>query len=198
MLKVAVLQTFLLFFQTLLYFGVQKFEGPTHDISCKIDSKIHFWPYIIFIYILWYPIIAVFPLCLYWYNPYEYAIYILAIIADIILSITFYLIYPTSFDRPEPPGGFIGWVMRIVYRCDYKGKNCMPSMHCSMCFIITYSAIRCMEFNSPKFGGAIILALLIVVSTVLTKQHVIIDVITGLLAAIISVGIALLLSGLYG
>jgi len=46
------------------------------------------------------------------------------------------------------------------------------------------------------YAGFLLLALMIVVSTVLTKQHVIIDVITGLMVAVVAVGVGMWLKGL--
>ena len=194
MCDVILFQIVLLICQTVLYFGIQKFEGPAHDVSCRLDKKIPYWPYSVFVYVLWYPMIAVFPLFVYWHSVELYWIYIIAIAVDIIISIVSYVIYPSSFQRPVPPEGFMGWVMRIVYRCDYKGKNCMPSMHCSMCFIIIFISAVCIQYNFNLYCGFLVLSVLIVISTVLTKQHVIIDVITGLLAAMLSIGISLIVS----
>ena len=193
---VIIFQIILLCVQTGLYFGIQKFEGPAHDVSCKLDKRIPYWPYSVFIYVLWFPLIAIFPLCVYWHDQIIYWVYISAISTDILISIIVYVIYPSSFERPDPPNGLIGIVMNIVYKCDYKGKNCMPSMHCSMCFIIIFVSYMCWEYNILLYSGFITLSILIVLSTVLTKQHVIIDVITGLLAAILSMFASLVMCGL--
>ncbi len=193
MIKIILFQAALLLCQTILYFGIQKFEGPAHDVSSSFDKKIPYLPYSIFIYVLWFPMIAVYPLCLYIHSNAIYTIYIISIIADIIISTLIYMIYPSSFTRPEPPDSFIGKIMRLVLRCDYKGKNCMPSMHCSMCFIIMFTAYMSAGFQPLLYTGFALLALMIVISTVFTKQHVIIDVITGFLTAALSFVIGILL-----
>lgn len=186
MLKIIIFQAALLACQTILYFGIQKFEGPAHDVSSRLDKKIPYLPHSIFIYVLWFPMIAFYPLCLWVHSAEIYKIYIASIITDIIISTAIYILYPSSFTRPKPPDGFIGKIMRLVLRCDYKGKNCMPSMHCSMCFIVIFTAYMCSAFQPPLYAAFALLAVLIIMSTVLTKQHVIIDVITGFLAATVS------------
>lgn len=195
MTKAVIVQIFLLAFQCILYLGVQKIEGPAHDVKHRLDDKIPFWTPSVLIYVLWYPMIAIFPLCLYASAHEMYTLYISAILIDILLSSIVYLIYPSSFQRPMPPDTITGRIVAILYVCNYKGKNCMPSMHCSMCFIIAFFAILGMPGNGVLYAGFLILALLIVISTVLTKQHVIIDVVTGLLMAILAIGIAMLLKG---
>lgn len=148
-----------------------------------IDEKIPYTPQFIVIYILWYPMIAFFPVLLYYCSASGYAVYMVAITTDILISLAVYLVYPSSFERPAPPDGFWGWIMRIVYRCDYKGKNCMPSMHCSMCFIIIAFSVSVKGIPLWMRMVFSIISVLIVFSTVFTKQHVIIDVITAALLA---------------
>ena len=177
--------------QTIAYFGIQKFEGEAHNVKSRLDEKIPHCPPFILIYILWYPLIAVFPVLLYSYSAGHYAAYMMMVILDIAISTIVYLAYPTSFDRPVPKDGFWGRVMRIVYRCDYKGKNCMPSMHCSMCFIIMISVLSCGEMDSWFQWAICILSIMIVCSTVLTKQHVVIDVAAALLLAVLCYMISL-------
>jgi len=195
MVKVVIFQIILLMVQGILYLGVQKLEGPAHDVSSKLDQKIPLWTPSVLIYVLWFPLIAIFPLCLYVDDPEQYVWYIATIIVDILLSSIVYLAYPSSFQRPIPPDTITGRILSILYVCNYQGKNCMPSMHCSMCFIIAFFAMLCMPGNMMLYIGFLILALMIVVSTVLTKQHVIIDVITGLMVAVVSVGIGMWLKG---
>jgi len=191
-----IFQTVLLICQGVLYLGIQKFEGPAHDVSSKLDQKIPLWTPSVLVYVLWYPLIAIFPLCLYADAPEQYVWYIAAIIVDIFLSSIVYLVYPASFERPIPPDTVTGRILSILYVCNYKGKNCMPSMHCSMCFIIAFFAMLCIPGNVMLYAGFLLLALMIVVSTVLTKQHVIIDVITGLMVAVVAVGVGMWLKGL--
>ncbi len=185
-----IFQTFLLICQGVLYLGIQKFEGPAHDVKCRIDDKIPFWQPGVFIYVLWFPMIAVFPLFLFKENQSLYVLYILSMIADIVISSIVYLTYPTSFQRPAPSSQGAGKLLSILHVCNYKGKNCMPSMHCSMCFIIAFFSVLSISEHVALYAGFVLLAMAIIASTVLTKQHVIIDVITGLLAAVLSVSVA--------
>lgn len=184
--KLILLQVIMLGAQLITYFGVQKIEGEAHNIEMHIDKKIAYIPQFVFVYITWFPLIAVFPIALYFWDSYQVSIYVSAIMLDILISTVIYFAYPTSFTRPSPPAkGFTGWVMRTVYKCDYKGKNCMPSMHCSFCFIIIMTVLTAV--NVPWWFIIIVcvLALAIVVSTVFTKQHVLIDMITALPLAIV-------------
>lgn len=173
-------QAILLGGQCLLYFGVEALEGPPHNVERGIDRRIPFAPAWVYIYVLWFPLIALFPLALYFASPLHYGRYMTAMAADIVLSLICYLAYPTTFRRPVPPMSATGLVMRLVYRGSYKGLNCAPSMHCSMCYIVLAMALVSPGLPLPVRGIAVILSALIVLSTLYTKQHVLIDALSAL------------------
>ena len=142
-------------------------------------------PAFVYIYVLWFPLILLFPLALFQVDPMAYARYQTAILLDIALSLFCYLVYPTSFARPEAPDTVSGQAMRLVFRGSYKGLNCAPSMHCSMCYLVLHfvGATPGLPFAVAAIAAPV--ALGIVVSTLFTKQHVVIDALTALpLAAV--------------
>mgnify|MGYP000859948868 FL=1 len=184
-IKVLLAEILLLGLQTLLYFGVEAFEGKPHNVAKKIDGHIPFVPAFVYIYVLWFPLILLFPLALFQADPMAYARYQTAILLDIALSLVCYLAYPTSFARPEAPDTVSGRAMKLVFRGSYKGLNCAPSMHCSMCYLVLHfvGATPGLPFTVAAIAAPV--ALGIVVSTLFTKQHVVIDALTALpLAAV--------------
>ena len=171
--------------QTLLYFGVEAFEGKPHNVAKKIDGHIPFVPAFVYIYVLWFPLILLFPLALFQADPMAYARYQTAIVLDIALSLLCYLVYPTSFARPEAPNTVSGRAMKLVFRGSYKGLNCAPSMHCSMCYLVLHFVGATPGLPPAVAAIAVPVALGIVISTLFTKQHVLIDALTALpLAAV--------------
>ncbi|WP_455140582.1 phosphatase PAP2 family protein [Stomatobaculum longum] len=184
-IKVLLAEILLLGLQTLLYFGVEAFEGKPHNVAKKIDGHIPFVPAFVYIYVLWFPLIFLFPLALFRANPMAYARYQTAILLDIALSLVCYLVYPTSFARPEAPDTVSGRAMKLVFRGSYKGLNCAPSMHCSMCYLVLHFVGATPGLPFAVAAIAVPVALGIVVSTLFTKQHVMIDALTALpLAAV--------------
>lgn len=190
-MNVILFQAALLAVQGITYLLVQHTRRPVHDMARPIDGRIPLKPQFILIYVLWYPLLVAFPLSLYYYGGGEgglYQAYILSIIVDIIISLLVYWFYPTSFTRPNVPQDTLsGRILSVMYIIDYKGLNCMPSMHCSQCFIILYYAFSCTEMADGLrvlFAG---LASAIVVSTVFTKQHVLLDVISALVLSVLCV-----------
>lgn len=186
-MKLVLFQAVLLAFQGVTYTAIQKFERPVHDVALPIDQKIPFVSQTVYIYGLWYPLIAVFPILLYFASPHMYSQYIASILIDIGISLLVYAVYPTSFKRPQPKtekpsDKIIGW---LYTKGNYKGKNCMPSMHCSMCFIVIVFALCCGDMLVWIRILTCLLAIMIVISTVLTKQHVMVDMVAAVpLAAV--------------
>ena len=180
------IQVILLTVQAALYFGIQRFAGAPHRIKTRADTRIPFLPFMIVIYFLWFPMIALFPLMVHHYFTWLYVRHLTALILDIIFSSIIYLIFPTFFRRPSPPDTVAGRLVSFVYAADYTGKNCMPGMSCSMSFIMMFTCAALAPQLPIVLATAVMLVcLLIIISTLLTKQHVIIDIITGLIMALI-------------
>lgn len=100
-----------------------------------------------------------------------------------IICMLCFLVFPTTNTRPIIEGDSI-WdeLMRMLYRMD-AADNLFPSIHCltsSFCFI----AVRANE-KVPKWykAASFLMAVGIYISTLTTKQHVLIDVIAGVALA---------------
>lgn len=94
-----------------------------------------------------------------------------------------FLIFPTTNTRPIVEGASLWdeW-MRLLYRMD-AADNLFPSIHCltsAFCFI----AVR-ENGRVPKWyrGVSFLIAASVCISTLTTKQHVLIDVIAGVMLA---------------
>ena len=172
MIKPLVIQALILLIQAVLYFGIEYFEKDFHDVKRDIDDRIPEIPLTIFVYVLWFPLIAFYPVMLYFHSG--YIIYIVSVIVNILLSTIIYYVYPTSFVRPDTDSALIG----IARKLSYKKANCVPSMHCSMCTMIIISSLYS-GFDGPVICGICVLSVLIILSTLTTKQHAVLDVVTG-------------------
>ena len=68
--------------------------------------------------------------------------------------------------------------MAIVFKGSYRGVNCAPSLHCSSCYLIIFTALMAMHNVTGIIS--IIVAVAIVISTMTTKQHTVIDVLSAI------------------
>lgn len=95
----------------------------------------------------------------------------------------FYVLLPTAMSRPEITGaGLFAGGMRLLYAIDAP-DNLFPSIHCLvswLCFI----GLRGRE-EVPRWyrGFSALFAAAVFVSTLTTKQHVLVDVAAGVLLA---------------
>ena len=195
--KLILVQVILLSFQTVLYFGCEFFQRGIHDVKRPVDDKIPFLPWTVLPYCFWFPLIAFYPLAVFQTDPYSYCGYLMTMVVEVVLSVVCYLIYPTSFQRPVPPDGFWGNFMKFIYRGSYKGLNCAPSLHCSSCFLVIYVSCTCAGMNLGVRIFTILIAVMIVLSTLTTKQHTLIDVLTAVLLFGISRILGILLTVRY-
>lgn len=95
----------------------------------------------------------------------------------------FYFFMPTTNVRPEVVGTtFADMILRLLYEID-PPYNLFPSIHCLVSWMC-YIGIRGND-KVPRWYRAFtcIFALLVVISTQTTKQHYIVDTVSGLLLA---------------
>jgi membrane-associated phospholipid phosphatase len=112
-----------------------------------------------------------------------------AILAVILANLTAYVVYfalPISFPRPELGRSLSDVVLRLEQNFDFKpGANKLPSLHVAFAWIVY---IICRKQDLKKRTQALILggAMLITVSTLFTKQHIILDVVFGVAWAFVA------------
>lgn len=193
-----IVQVILLSFQVITYFGCELLQHNPHNVKRSIDDRVPLKPAWVYVYVMWFPLIFFFPFYLYFMSEKHYIIYMIAILTDIVLSTIIYVAYPTSFDRKKPDKDFFGKSLQFIYIFSFKGYNCAPSMHCSMCFIIMALTMLCPGIPLLIKLALIGLSIAIVMATQFTKQHVLIDATTGLIIAIVAVISGNVLNSVYG
>lgn len=96
----------------------------------------------------------------------------------------FFVVYPTVAPRPPVVTGygFGMWGLQVLYGAD-PPYNCFPSLHVAHSFVSAMAAGRV-----HRRLGAIALgcASLVAVSTLLTKQHYVVDVVAGVALAVMA------------
>lgn len=184
--NVIIRQIIILIFQVVLYFGCEFFQKNPKNMDMPIDKKIPALPYFALIYVLWFPLIAIFPISLFKEAKNLYELYVICWVIDIVISVIIYLAYPTTCTRPKDLENIKGgWMLKILYKFSYKGLNCSPSMHCSISTLVLIFALTAstMPINLRIIYSTT--ALGIILSTLFTKQHVLIDLVTGVLLAML-------------
>lgn len=100
----------------------------------------------------------------------------------IICYVTFY-IFPTTVPRPTIISNDIfSRLVLIIYQND-NPYNCFPSVHVVNAMIVAIYVNREEKFNKIIKIISSLVAILIVLSTMFIKQHVFVDVVSGIIVA---------------
>ncbi len=154
-----------------------------HDLSLPLDAAIPLWTPAVLIYILAYVQWVAYWLLLGWQPPSLRSRYIAGeLIAKTLCAIVF-IVFPTTLVRPALAGGGVfDRVLQLVYLLDTP-TNLLPSVHCLQSWLCARAVLEMK--NLPRWTAPVMLAFSILVffSTVLVKQHVIIDLPAAILAA---------------
>ena len=76
------------------------------------------------------------------------------------------------------------YLVSVVYKLDTPVLNCFPSMHCIISFIFIYVSLTDKKFNLKCKLFIVIWAMLVILSTVFVKQHVLVDVISAFIISL--------------
>jgi len=111
---------------------------------------------------------------------------ILSFVIANVIAFVFYLLLPLAFAKPILGSSVSEQLLQIVFTIDFTpGANKLPSLHVSNAWIIY---LICCRQRATKWLDPLmfVVALAITLSTMLIKQHIIIDVIAGIaLAALV-------------
>ncbi len=95
-----------------------------------------------------------------------------------------FVLVPCTFDRPaaDTLSGPGAWLLKIVYAMD-EPTRLIPSIHCYASWMCVRPLFSKRFSHIPVWykGFSLVLTLLICLSTLFTRQHVIVDVFAGIL-----------------
>lgn len=102
----------------------------------------------------------------------------------------FFVLLPTFRIRPEVLGtGISADLLRLVYTVD-AATNLFPSIHCLVSWFCFRGLLWCPSSTKTFRIFSLIAAILVFISTVTTAQHVLLDIVGGVLVAEIGILIA--------
>ena len=168
-----------------VYFGARWIAGSWDhaDITSNLDKMIPLIPWTVVIYIGWYVFWGVnYAVCAAQADEVRSRFFCADVIAKAVCMIIF-LIIPTTNIRPEvADSGIFGMLMRLVYYLDAP-DNLFPSVHCTVSWLCWIGVRGRKNIPALYRHFSLLIAVAICVSTLTTKQHVLIDVIGGIAIA---------------
>lgn len=156
-------------------------DAHRYDLSIGLDAALPFVPFFILFYVLAY---------LQWGCGYVfhcrdsvqlcYRMVMADIIAKVICLVLFVFL-PTQIDRPTiTEGGLWAWGTQFIYDID-KPINLFPSIHCLESWMCFRTAMMMQKKNVWYITAHGVLTVLVMASTVLLKQHFVVDIPAGIL-----------------
>ena len=169
----------------LIYFGSRLISSSWHhyDMTGSFDESVPFVPWTVIIYFGCY----LFWAYNYWLaassrNPNRYRVFSAELIAKTVCFILF-LVIPTTNVRPEvTAGGVSGFLMRLLYTVD-PADNLFPSVHCLVSWFCWIGVRGRKDIPALYRHFSLVFAIAVCIATMTTKQHVLPDVISGVLLA---------------
>ena len=172
--------------QAFFYFLLKTFIGDFHVMNSIL--KVPFIKYFVYFYDIWYPFVLLTAFIIYKHDKEVYYKLVFTMIIGAFLSHITFLIYPTTVIRPEiSVHSLTDFILYVTYKTDTPAVNCLPSVHCLFCFILSYYTLKCKNLNIKYKLLITTVFMLIVLSTFFIYQHVIEDAILALIYAIITI-----------
>ena len=172
-----------LVFNALAYQASRLFTQNSRHFSLALpaDAAVPFLPWTVIIY---------FGCFLFWFAVYRLAArlpreradrFFLANILGKLICLFFFLLFPTTISRPEVNGTTV-WdaLIRFLYWIDAP-DNLFPSLHCMIAWLCWAGIRGNRDVPLPWRVSALVMAVLVCLSTLTTRQHVIADVFGGIL-----------------
>lgn len=175
--------------EAFLYFIIKNFVNEYNLVN---DFGITF-PLIkefVYIYNSWYPFVFFTSYLIYIKDKEDYKKFVCVMVIGILLSHLTFLLYPSMVIRPEiKVNNFTDLVLFLTYYFDTPAINCIPSVHCLLCYISIYYIITNKKIALQIKIPIVIYYILIILSTLFIKQHLLIDAIIALIYTCIGITI---------
>jgi len=165
-----------------MYFVLDVPHAVVHMMNLPIDAQIPRFPIFAIPYLMYLPWLWG-TLAYAWYKNLSFKQLAISYMVVDLVAFTCYLTYQTYIQRPPLiVHDFQSSVLQFIYSHDLP-YSAFPSLHSAMSAVIaTYFVCR----RSKYAWAAVGMAALIVVSTLFTKQHVIVDAISGVTLGVVA------------
>jgi len=181
--RLKILNTLVLFLVHWCYFLINRFREASFLLTTSVDYYIPYIPLFGLVYISYIPFIL---LNVWWayrhLEPTKYSNLIKGMILIHLIGYGFHLGIPATIQRPELQiDGLLNWVVNHIYSYDCP-SNQTPSLHVACSVFLAYG-YQFMTESFVKRTLAYFWAFMICISTLVIKQHYVIDLVTGLVLA---------------
>ena len=183
---------YLVFYLSVFHWLEANITVPEVWVHCRLDDLIPFCKYAVIPYFAWFVWIPFTLFYLLWKAPRaDFWRLCLPLFAGMTIALAVYVVVPNGLDlRPYRVYGsdFFARTVRQLYATD-TATNVCPSIHVFNSVTLMMAYYRSRIFDEPRHRwmrpAAAVLCVSIIASTVLLKQHSCIDVVLGILLALV-------------
>ncbi|WDV47295.1 phosphatase PAP2 family protein [Clostridiaceae bacterium M8S5] len=170
-----------------LYLLTNKLDLRFNLTYTKIDYYIPFIKYTIIPYNIWYVYIWAGLLFVLYKNKDIFFIHAKTTIIAKLICIIIFIVFPTYTIRPEITGTDVfSRMVMLTYTSD-NPVNALPSLHVLQSVLTHIAISKVCKRNDKVAIGSFIIAGSIILSTMFTKQHSLLDVVAGMTVGTIAV-----------
>ncbi len=156
---------------------------PHYDFTTDLDRMVPVISWFVYIYFLSFPFWAVNYILIARGEKKQFFQFLTADLASRVVCLFFFVFLPTTNVRPEITGTSLSdEILRWLYSID-QPTNLFPSIHCLVSWFCFIGIKKRTDIPVWYKGFSCIFAVLVFVSTQVTKQHYLVDVIGGVLLA---------------
>ncbi|WNR44153.1 phosphatase PAP2 family protein [Paenibacillus roseipurpureus] len=167
----------------LIYIHLNQDTGKAYSLMTNLDRQIPFIQGFVVPYLFWYAFLAGGFLYLVYRDRANYVRTLIEFILGLLLCYGVYAIYQTTVPRPALVGSdWLTQTMQWVYNSD-EPFNCFPSTHVLTAYLMMRAYLRSKRIARGYQFVTAAIAMLIIVSTLFVKQHVILDLVGAVLVA---------------
>ncbi|ANX11196.1 hypothetical protein ABE41_004200 [Fictibacillus arsenicus] len=156
-------------------------ERGARQLITAVDHQIPFVEIFVVPYLIWYAFIF---LMFVYFCIYDRAIYyrtLLSFCVGMLVCYVIYFFFQTTVPRPELMGsGILTSMVKYVYGAD-QPFNCFPSIHVLSSYLMILGIRHSKLWTIKKDMIVSTIAYSIILSTLFVKQHVVLDVVAGVL-----------------
>ena len=161
-------------------------DGPFLRMRLPLDRLVPFLPWTVSVYFGCFLFWALLYICMARQDRAAAYRFFCADFLSKAVCLLFFIFLPTALTRPEVTGSSL-WdsLMRLLYRVDAP-RNLFPSIHCLVSWLCFVGARNHRRFPRWAVWATALMAALVCLSTLTTRQHVAADVAGGVALAELS------------
>lgn len=170
---------------SILYGITNNFRGKAYVLQSSIDNMIPFNQYFILPYVFWYFYMGFFLFYLCGVDKTNYFKLLISIVLGELVCCFIFYIFPTYVQRPNVLGNdFCSDLVRYIYKND-NPYNGFPSIHVLDSIFVVIYVYKSHKMNKITKRISLGISILIILSTMFTKQHFFVDVVSATLLAFV-------------